>query len=142
MIVVLGLAKLGNYVVLQPLLRGLRETHPHAEITYVGSWRTRELERLNRWIDGSLPLAEKGRDAIADLEVWRGEERIDLVINADGHNPRTLDWLQALRPAHVVGRAPLASGDHPLQRLAVNGERSAKIWPAQHWLALLEQLRC
>ena len=42
-IVVLGAAKLGNYVVLQPLLRGLRRKYPDARITYVGSQRTLEL---------------------------------------------------------------------------------------------------
>ena len=35
-VVVLGAAKLGNYVVLQPLLRGLRRKYPQADITYVG----------------------------------------------------------------------------------------------------------
>ncbi len=36
-IVVLGASKLGNYVVLQPLLRGLREKYPGCTLTYVGS---------------------------------------------------------------------------------------------------------
>jgi hypothetical protein len=66
-IVVLGAAKLGNYVVLQPLLRGLRHKYPDALITYVGSQRTRELERLNPWIDASLPLAEQGPAALPAL---------------------------------------------------------------------------
>ncbi len=204
-IVVLGAAKLGNYVVLQPLLRGLRHKYPGARLTYVGSQRTRELERLNPWIDASLPLAEQGPAALPALALWRrtvaerGQDGgVDLVINADGHSPHTAAWAQALAPRFVVGAAPIPPGDHPLQALAldphwaspslvgrypgwiasnsirelqcriafvdtdfervelpweppppglppvliaVNGERSAKLWPLENWLALLERLR-
>ncbi|MCT0207156.1 glycosyltransferase family 9 protein [Synechococcus sp. CS-1332] len=204
-IVVLGAPKLGNYVVLQPLLRGLRHKYPGARLTYVGSHRTRELERLNPWIDASLPLAEQGPAALPALAQWRrtlgdrGQgDGVDLVINADGHAPHTSAWAQALTPRFVVGAASIPPGDHPLQALAldphwaspalvqryggwiasnsirelhcrvafvdtdfervelpwepapaglppvliaVNGERAAKLWPLQNWLALLERLR-
>ncbi|MCP9785116.1 glycosyltransferase family 9 protein [Cyanobium sp. N5-Cardenillas] len=204
-IVVLGAPKLGNYVVLQPLLRGLRRKYPGARLTYVGSQRTKELERLNPWIDASLPLAEQGPAALPALAQWRrtmaarGQgDGVDLVINADGHSPHTAAWAQALAPRFVVGAAPIPTGNHPLQALAldphwaspalvqrysgwiasnsirelhcrvawvhtdfervelpwepappglppvliaVNGERAAKLWPLEHWLALLERLR-
>ncbi len=204
-IVVLGAPKLGNYVVLQPLLRGLRHKYPEARLTYVGSQRTLELERLNPWIDASLSLAEQGPAALPALAQWRrtlagrGQDGgVDLVINADGHSPHTAAWAQALAPRFVVGAAPIPPGDHPLQALAldphwaspalveryggwigsnsirelhcrvafvdtdfervelpcepappglppvliaVNGERAAKLWPLQNWLALLERLR-
>lgn len=203
-IVVLGAPKLGNYVVLQPLLRGLRHKYPSAHLTYVGSQRTRELERLNPWIDTSLSLAEQGRAALPALGKWRRtgadhgqREGVDLVINADGHAPHTAAWTQALAPRFVVGAAPIPPGDHPLHALAldphwaspalveryggwiasnsirelhcrvawvdtdfervelpseppppglppvligVNGERAAKLWPLENWLALLERL--
>jgi len=200
-VVVLGAAKLGNYVVLQPLLRGLRRKYPHADLTYVGSRRTRDLERLNPWIDRSLPLAERGAAASAGLERWRRRHGApDLVINADGHSPHTRAWVRALAPRYVVGEAELPAGDHPLQRLsldpdwsapdlerryagwiggtgipelfcrvawlggdggeppalpsapppadlppvllAVDGERSAKLWPLEHWRALGARLAC
>lgn len=204
-IVVLGAAKLGNYVVLQPLLRGLRQKYPGAWLTYVGSQRTKELERLNPWIDASLPLAEQGPAALPALAQWRRTladrshgDGVDLVINADGHAPHTAAWARALAPRFVVGAAAIPPGDHPLQALAldphwaspalveryggwiasnsirelhcrvawvdtdfervelpweppppglppvliaVNGERAAKLWPLEHWLALLERLR-
>lgn len=125
-LVVLGAAKLGNYVVLQPLLQGLRRKYPHADLTYVGSRRTIELERRNPWIDRSLPLAERGAAAAAVLARWR-ERRgpIDLVINADGHSPHTRVWVEALAPRYVVGEAPLPPGEHPLQRLALDPDWSA-----------------
>ena len=200
-VVVLGAAKLGNYVVLQPLLRGLRRKYPLADLTYVGSRRTRDLERLNPWIDRSLPLAERGAAASAGLERWRRRHGVpDLVINADGHSPHTRAWVRALAPRYVVGVADLPAGDHPLQRLsldpdwsspdlerryagwiggtgipelfcrvawlggdgggrpalpsapppadlppvllAVDGERSAKLWPLEHWRALCARLAC
>ncbi len=126
-IVVLGAAKLGNYVVLQPLLRGLRRKYPDALITYVGSQRTRELERLNPWIDASLPLAEQGPAALPALHQWRRTlpeqgrgDGVDLVINADGHAPHSPAWAQALDPRFVVGAAPIPAGDHPLHALALD----------------------
>jgi ADP-heptose:LPS heptosyltransferase len=126
-IVVIGAAKLGNYVALQPLLRGLRHKYPEGRIAYVGSRRTRELERLNPWIDRSLPLAERGREAVPILRRWRqawagagGRPDVDLVINADGHAPHTSGWVEALAPRFVVGAAPIDPGDHPLQRLALD----------------------
>ncbi|MFM7676398.1 MAG: glycosyltransferase family 9 protein [Synechococcus sp.] len=197
-LVVLGAAKLGNYVVLQPLLRGLREKYPGGELTYVGSRRTAELERSNPWLHRALPLAERGAEATAELQRTLAGDPIDLVINADGHAPHTSVWVDALRPRHVVGAAPLAGGHHPLQRLAadphwadpalvqrysgwigsnsirelhcrvawintafeqvelpqeeppaalpevwiaVNGERPAKLWPLEHWIALLGQMQ-
>ena len=203
-IVVLGAPKLGNYVVLQPLLRGLRHKYPEAHLTYVGSQRTLELEQLNPWIDASLPLAEQGPAALPALAQWRrtlaesgSGDGVDLVINADGHTPHTAAWVGALAPRYVVGAAPIPPGDHPLQALAldphwtspalmeryggwitsnsirelhcrvawvdtdfervelpcapappglppvliaVNGERSAKLWPLESWLALLGRL--
>ena len=204
-IVVLGAPKLGNYVALQPLLRGLRRKYPDARLTYVGSRRTQELERRNPWIDASLPLGEQGAAAVPSLRQWRRAlvERshlrgVDLVINADGHARHTPAWAEALAPRFVVGAAPVPPGDHPLHALAldphwaspalvqryrgwigsnsirelqcrvawvdtdferlelpseppppglppvlvaVNGERPAKLWPLEHWLALLERLR-
>ncbi|MFM7675866.1 MAG: glycosyltransferase family 9 protein [Synechococcus sp.] len=116
-IVVLGAAKLGNYVVLQPLLRGLREKYPQADLTYVGSRRMAELEQGNPWITRSLPLAEQGEEAAPALTSLRGA---DLVINADGHSHHTLAWLAALAPRYVVGAAPIPVGDHPLQQLAMD----------------------
>jgi ADP-heptose:LPS heptosyltransferase len=204
-IVVVGAAKLGNYVVLQPLLRGLRHKYPEAQLTYVGSQRTWQLERLNPWIDASLPLKEQGQAALPELRQWlqtrkvqSGCDGVDLVINADGHSPHTAAWIEDLAPRFVVGAAPIEAGDHPLHQLAldphwaspdlvrryagwigsnsirelqcrvawvetdyervelpwaepppglppvliaVNGERPAKLWPLEDWLALLRRLR-
>ncbi len=119
-LVVLGSAKLGNYVVLQPLLRGLRRKYPAGRLVYVGSRRTAELEALNPWIDETLPLADLAAEAVAPLQAWRRGlgGAVDLLINADGHSPHTAAWVEALAPRHVVGAAPLPPGEHPLQRLA------------------------
>ncbi|MEB3263298.1 MAG: glycosyltransferase family 9 protein [Synechococcus sp.] len=117
-IVVLGAAKLGNYVVLQPLLRGLREKYPGCVLTYVGSRRTAELERINPWLQRALPMAERGAAATEELRQALAGEPIDLVINADAHALHTPGWVEALAPRYVVGEAPVARGSNPLQRLA------------------------
>ena len=123
---VLGAAKLGNYVVLQPLLKELRRKYPRADLTYIGSRRTAELERCNPWIDRSLPLAEQGAAAAAVLARWRQRRGpIDLVINADGHSPHTRLWVEALAPRYVVGEAPLPPGPHPLHQLALDPDWSS-----------------
>lgn len=186
-ILVLGTNKLGNLVVLMPLLRALRRRHPQSLISYRGSERTRELENACPWIDQRFGASEPL------------PEGVDLLINADAHNPCAAALVQQLDPRFVVGPAAgLAAGDHPLQRLAVdpdwahprlmdryagwlttasirdlhcrvcwldpsdveevelpekppgrpvppvllsvNGERRAKLWPLEHWLALLALL--
>ncbi len=142
-IVVLGAPKLGNYVALQPLLQGLRHKHPGARITYVGSRRTQELERLNPWIDASLPLADLGPEALPALEQWRralpsnGCHRpVDLVINADGHAPHSATWVRALAPRYAIGAAPIPTGPVPRWRsvtaagsAATAFESSTAGWP-------------
>ncbi|QPN65859.1 glycosyltransferase family 9 protein [Synechococcus sp. CBW1006] len=119
-IVVLGAAKLGNYVVLQPLLRGLHEKYDGLELTYVGSRRTAELEQRNPWLHACLPLAERGAAAQDALRQCLADGPIDLVINADGHAPHTPGWVEALAPRYVVGAAAIPAGHHPLQHLAAD----------------------
>jgi len=87
----------------------------------------RVVERLNPWIDASLPLAEQGPAALPALRQWRRSlpeqgrgDGVDLVINADGHAPHSSAWTQALEPRFVVGAAPIPAGDHPLHGLALD----------------------
>jgi ADP-heptose:LPS heptosyltransferase len=108
-ILVLGTAKLGNLVVLMPLLRALKRRHPQGQVLYRGSERTRELEDPCPWIDQRFGASEQLPRAV------------DLLINADAHNPSSAALVQQLAPRFVVGPAMgLADGEHPLQQLAVD----------------------
>jgi len=108
-ILVLGTSKLGNLVVLMPLLRALKHKYPTCRLLFRGSFRTIELEQACPWIDERF-------DQEAPLPL-----NVDLLINADAHNPATADLAAALRPRFVVGPArALAPGPHPRQRLALD----------------------
>ena len=114
---VLGAAKLGNYVVLQPLLRGLREKVQGADLTYVGSRRTSELEINNPSINRSLPLAEQGRGGHRATEEPAGRGPGDQCRWAQSPHPELGE-----RPGAPLcgGCRADSGGDHPLQQLALD----------------------
>ena len=108
-ILVLGTPKLGNFVVLTPLLRALKRNNPNCELWYRGSERTADLEEACPWIDHRL---ESQRN-------W--PVGIDLLINADAHNPASAELASRMGPRYVVGHAlGVETGEHPLQQLALD----------------------
>ena len=108
-ILVLGTGKLGNLVVLMPMLRGLKRRHPTSQLIYRGSERTRELEEACGWIDARLD---------PDDPLPMG---VDLLINADAHEAASALLAAQVKPRFVVGPVVgLPPGTHPLQQLAVD----------------------
>ena len=114
-IVVLGTPKLGNFVVLTPLLRALKLNNPTCELWYRGSERTADLEQACPWIDHRL-------DPDTNFpEVTNWPVGIDLLINADAHNPASAELASRMAPRYVVGQAlGVETGEHPLQQLALD----------------------
>jgi ADP-heptose:LPS heptosyltransferase len=108
-ILILGTEKLGNFIVLQPTIKGLLKKFPDASIIYRGHWRTAELERSCRWIHQNIGC---------NSALPKG---VDLLMNADLHNPLSAMQAQIARPKYAVGSvAGLSPGKHPLQRLSLD----------------------
>jgi ADP-heptose:LPS heptosyltransferase len=117
----LGTPKLGNFVVLTPLLRALKRNNPTCELWYRGSERTADLEQACPWIDHCLET-----DPHLDTEtIWKERTNwpvaIDLLINADAHNSASAELANRIGPRYVVGHAlGVETGEHPLQQLALD----------------------
>ena len=114
-ILVLGTPKLGNFVVLTPLLRALKRNNPTCDLWYRGSERTADLEQACPWIDNRLdPDTNFPEDTNWPIA-------IDLLINADAHNPASAELASRMAPRYVVGQAlGVETGEHPLQQLALD----------------------
>jgi len=206
-IAVLFYDAIGDFVVVTPLLRGLRETYPGCTVDYFGGERTRQLEEASPLIDARYSIFGPP-EALAGLPEFLEKRRAaagpyDLVVNCDDH-PVLAVVASALQPQYVVGRCydaelrallPQASGGvealhgenwaspsllgrygdvlgsqfigEILCRLAhvetdfartevpdapppfatppiligTGGRRSAKLWPTEHWRALLAHCR-
>ena len=107
-IAVLFYDSIGDFVVVTPLLRGLREKYPGCVVDYFGGERTRELEEASRLIDSrfslfGLPLGWQALpDHVAERRTTAGP--YDLAINCESH-PAARLALQFLAPRYVVGPA-------------------------------------
>ena len=120
-ILVLGTPKLGNFVVLTPLLRALKRNNPTCELWYRGSERTADLEEACPWIDHRLE-SDPPLDSQTNIpEDTNWAVAIDLLINADAHNAASAELASRMAPRYVVGQAlGVETGEHPLQQLALD----------------------
>jgi len=120
-ILILGTPKLGNFVVLTPLLRALKRNNPTCELWYRGSERTADLEEACPWIDHRLDSDERLDSQTNWKEDTNWPAGIDLLINADAHNPASAELASRIGPRYVVGHAlGVEIGEHPLQQLALD----------------------
>ena len=106
-IAVLFADKLGGFVVVTPLLRGLKEKYPDCVLDYFGGERTREFEEAHRRIDARFSLY--GEDSLRRLARFVAEREsdagpYDLAVNLDAH-PANAVAMTLLAPRYVVGRA-------------------------------------
>ncbi|MEJ2542163.1 MAG: glycosyltransferase family 9 protein, partial [Gemmatimonadota bacterium] len=127
-IAILGSAKLGNFIVTTPLLRGLKERFPDSVVDFYGSPVNRAFEEACPWVDWRMDIFPAAPDRLARiagaLEERTGGEGYDLVVNCDGFNPYTTALAPLLNPRFVAGNAlgpglsdRLPTGDHPWQRI-------------------------
>ncbi len=106
-IAVLFYDALGDFVIVTPLLRGLKEKYPGCTLDYFSGERTRELEEALPYIDARFSVFGVP-DALQELTRFI-ERRIgeagpyDLVINCDFH-PTLAFVAHMLKPTYVVGR--------------------------------------
>lgn len=137
-IAVLFYDAIGDFVVITPLLRGLREKYPGCTIDYFGGERTRELEEASSLIDARFSLFG-APDALRDLPGFvAARERVagpyDLAINCEFH-PATALAVAALRPTYLVGSGYLPDLRRQLEPAADRrGQLGAAIWTAPDFL--------
>jgi len=127
-IAILGSAKLGNFIVTTPLLRGLKERFPASLMDFYGSPVNRAFEVACPWIDWRMDIFPAAPDRLASIAQALAErtdgEGYDLVVNCDGFNPYTTALAPLLLPRFVAGNTlgpglsdRLPTGDHPWQRI-------------------------
>jgi heptosyltransferase-3 len=133
-IAVLSSNKVGNFVVLTPLLRGLKEKYSNCTVDFFGSDVTAEFETHCPHINARFPLYSSRSDyleALTNFVSTRGEEAgpYDLAINCDEFSELNLVVTAFLRPRHVVGtsldydfRSKLPRGDGPLQSMLADDD--------------------
>jgi ADP-heptose:LPS heptosyltransferase len=107
---VFGSNKVGNFVVIMPLLRGLKEKYPDCTIDFFGSEATRQFEIHCPYIDWRFSLYNDSHEILAELAQVVQERRnvagpYDLAINCDEFSPINLVMTTALRPQYVTGSA-------------------------------------
>ncbi len=106
-IAVLFYDALGDFVIITPLLRGLKEKYPNCTLDYFSGERTRELEEALPYIDSRFSVFGNpgGTPALLEYIARRRAEagEYELVINCDFH-PTLAFVAHLLQPNYVVGR--------------------------------------
>jgi heptosyltransferase-3 len=133
-IAVLSSNKVGNFVVLTPLLRGLKEKYSTCTLDFFGSDVTAEFEIHCPHVDARFSLYSSRTDYLETLTKFvsaRMEEAgpYDLAINCDEFSELNLVVVSFLRPQFVVGtsldrdfRSKLPRDDGPLQSMLADDD--------------------
>ena len=109
-IAILSSSKIGNFVVITPLLRGLKEKYPHSTIDFFGSEMTKDLEINCPYINWRFSLYDNDADFLINLaQAVKQRSEIagsyDLAINCDEYSEINLVLITAIRPTYFVGGA-------------------------------------
>jgi ADP-heptose:LPS heptosyltransferase len=141
-VAVFSSTKVGNFVVLTPLLRGLKEKYPDCTLDFFGSEITADFEEHSPHIDARFSLYTSRGDylqALADFVKMRTEAAgvYDLAVNCDEFSELNLVLAAALRPSYLAGaalnhdfRSKLAPGSDMVQAMLADDD-----WNARDFLA-------
>ncbi|MGD1919371.1 MAG: glycosyltransferase family 9 protein [Pleurocapsa sp.] len=118
-IAVFSSTKIGNFVVITPLLRGLKEKYPDCRIDFFGSEITKDFEIHCPYIDWRFSLYTDRLDFLESLVQQSYQRRqaagvYDLAINCDEYSEINLVMMTALRPTYIAGTALSADFRHKL----------------------------
>jgi heptosyltransferase-3 len=128
-IAVLSSSKVGNFVVITPLLRGLKEKYPNCILDFFGSEITKDFEKNSSYIDWRFSLYSKEDDFLESLAIAVTDRRrkagnYDLAINCDEFSEINLVVVTAIRPDYVAGgalstdfRLKLDTSQDPVQKI-------------------------
>ncbi|MEM8676713.1 MAG: glycosyltransferase family 9 protein [Cyanobacteria bacterium P01_G01_bin.67] len=102
--------KVGNFVVITPLLRGLKEKYHNCTIDFFGSEITKDFEVHCPYIDWRFSLYTDRTDFLESIVKQIGIRRqlhgtYDLAINCDEFSELNLVMITAIRPSYIAGTA-------------------------------------
>jgi len=107
-IAIFSSTKVGNFVVITPLLRGIKEKYPDCTLDFFGSEVTQDFETQSPYIDWRFSLynnhpafLEEFTKAIVERRQVAGV--YDLAINCDEFSEINLVMVTALRPTYIAG---------------------------------------
>jgi ADP-heptose:LPS heptosyltransferase len=127
--------KVGNFVVITPLLRGLKEKYPHCTLDFFGSEITKDFEIHSPYIDWRFSLYTESPNFLETLaqavrQRFEVAGAYDLAINCDEYSEINLVTVTAIRPTYVAGGA--LSSDFRL-KLDYSRDRVQKILGDRDW---------
>jgi ADP-heptose:LPS heptosyltransferase len=133
-VAVLSSSKVGNFVVLTPLLRGLKEKYATCTLDFYGSEVTADFESHCPYIDARFSLYSPRDDYLGALAEFVGTRTqaagaYDLAINCDEFSELNLVVASTLRPRYLAGaaldrdfRSKPPRGDAPVERMLADGD--------------------
>lgn len=136
--------KVGNFVVITPLLRGLKAKYPECTLDFFGSEITKDFEIHCPYIDWRFSLYSESPDFLENLaqsirhrlEVAGG---YNLAINCDEFSEINLVIITAIRPQYFVGaalspdfRLKLDTSNDPVQKLLRDSDWNSPAFVQRH----------
>lgn len=143
-IAVFSSTKIGNFVAITPLLRGLKEKYPHCTLDFFGSEITKDLEIYSPHIDWRFSLYTQRSDFLESLtQAVRDRRQVagdyDLAINCDEYSEINLVTITALRPKYIVGgalsmdfRLKLDTRHDPVQKILGDSDWNSREFLQRH----------
>jgi len=147
-IAIFSSSKVGNFAIITPLLRGLKEKYPDCTLDFFGSEITKDFEIHSPYIDWRFSLYSK---LPAFLEVFTEAVRerrqiagsYDLAINCDEFSEINLVMVTALRPTYIAGAGlstdfskRLDTSEDPVQRMLQDKDWNSPVFLERHHAVL------
>ena len=137
-------SKVGNFVVITPLLRGLKEKYPNCTLDFFGSEITQDFETHSPYIDWRFSLYTNSPDFLENLaQAVRHRHEVagsyDLAINCDEYSKINLVLITAIRPTYFVGgalspdfRLKLDTSHDPVQKILADPDWNSPEFLQRH----------
>jgi len=127
--------KIGNFVVITPLLRGLKEKYPDATLDFFGSEITKDFEINCPYIDWRFSLDRNNPHFLEEIANAVSQRRqiagdYDLAINCDENSEINLVMATAIRPKYIVGGA---LSPNFRSKIVPNKEKISKLSLEKDW---------
>ena len=136
--------KVGNFVLITPLLRGLKEKYPDCTLDLFGSEITKDFESNSPYVDWRFSLYTDGPDFLDSLaQAVRQRREIagdyDLAINCDEFSEINLVTVTAIRPKYIAGgalspdfRIKLDASHDPVQKILADPDWNSPAFLERH----------